>query len=212
MEDQTIILRDAEGASGVLETASQSDNTKTVLVRLPSGERLRIDRSLLESQEDGSYRLKGATFQDLETAAQSARGSQEELVIPVAEERIRLKKRKRETGRVHISKRVEEHEETVDEPLLRERVDIERVPVDRVVDGPVDIRREGATTIIPVLEEQLVVHKQLVLKEELHVTRHQAEHRDQQKISLRREVVDVQRTDLEEPRSDAGAEESRSHE
>ncbi len=196
MERKAATVRDANGAGGTLEAAPQAGEAGTATVRLASGARVQIERRLLEAQEDGSYRLQGLAFRDLEALGPPARErEEEEVVVPVAEEQVRVRKRARETGRVRISKRVAERTEIVDEPLLREDVDLRRVPVDRPVDEPVEIRREGETTIIPVLEERLVVRKQLVLKEELHVTKRQTERRAPQEVSLRYETVDVQRTD-----------------
>ncbi len=43
------------------------------------------------------------------------------------------------------------------------------MPVGRVVDEAPAARAEGDTTIIPVVEERLVVVKQLFLVEEIHV-------------------------------------------
>jgi len=65
--------------------------------------------------------------------------------------------------------------------------------VDRVVAGPVPVRHEGDTMIVPVLEEVLVVEKRLVLKEELRVTRRRVETREPQTVTLRREDVVVER-------------------
>lgn len=42
-----------------------------------------------------------------------------------------------------------------------------RVPVDRMVETAAEIRTEGNATIVPVLEEDLVVEKRLMLKEKL---------------------------------------------
>jgi uncharacterized protein (TIGR02271 family) len=123
-------------------------------------------------------------------------------VVPVIEEELRVGKRVVETGRVRIHKTVREHEEVVDEPLMREEYDIERVPVDEFVDGPVGPRQEGDTLIVPVLEEVLVVEKRLVVREELRITRRRTEEREPHSVTLRSEEVSVERTDADE--SDGG--------
>ncbi len=198
MERQPITVEDANGNAGVLEASPQADQTATTVpVRLPSGALVQVGCDLLQAREKGSYYLKELTFRDLESAAQSS--GDEELVVPVAEERMRVRKRKREIGRVRIEKRVEEQTETIEVPLTRERVDVERVPIGRVVDGPTQTRREGQTVIVPVMEERLVVRKELVLKEELRVTVRQTEHLATQEVPLRRETVDVRRTRPESP-------------
>ena len=60
-------------------------------------------------------------------------------------------------GPVRVRKFVYEREAVVDPPLLRDEVVIERVPINRVVEGPIAARSEEDTLIIPVLEEVLVV-------------------------------------------------------
>src|SRR5206468_11053851 len=80
------------------------------------------------------------------------------MVIPVIHEEIEVSKRKVETGAgVRINKSAREEERTVDLPLVEERVEVERVPIDKAVDGPVAVRHVGDTIIVPVVEEVLVV-------------------------------------------------------
>jgi len=90
---------------------------------------------------------------------------------------------------------VREGEEIVDEPLLREEVSVERVPVNRVVDRPVPVRHEGDVMIVPVLEEVLYVEKRLLLKEELRISKRRVEEHAPQRVVLRKEEVIVERID-----------------
>jgi stress response protein YsnF len=73
------------------------------------------------------------------------------------EEAAFLDKRVVETGKVRISKRISEREELIDEPLFREEVTVERVPINQYVDQPPQVRHEGDVMIIPVVQEQLVM-------------------------------------------------------
>lgn len=185
MSDAPSSVIDSSGREAHVESASAGSAGRLVL-RLDSGERVEVPRDLLEQSDDGTYRLPFA-FSSL-----TARG--EAVRIPLVEEKLRVSKRARETGRVRLTKHVDVREEVVDEPLIREEVEVERVPVDRYVDKPVPTRTEGETTIIPVMEEVLVVEKRLRLKEELHVTRRRIEHRDPQRVALRSERIEVERT------------------
>ena len=81
----------------------------------------------------------------------------------------------------------------VDEPLLRETVEVARVPVGTYADQPQPIRHEGDVIVVPVYEEVLVVEKRLLLREEVRITRHRDETRDPQEVSLRRTRVEVER-------------------
>ncbi len=118
-------------------------------------------------------------------------------VIPVIKEELRLDKRMVESGGVTISKHVHEHEEVIDEPLRQERVVVERHSINQRVETAPSMRREGTTMIIPVVEEVLVVEKQLFLKEELHIILQQTEVQQSQTVKLRREEAIV---NLSEPR------------
>ena len=91
--------------------------------------------------------------------------------IPLVEERLSVTKRQVESGRVRVHVSVEERDETVTEELSRDEVQVEHVPKNVRVSEIPSVRLEGTTTIIPVVEERLVVEKALVLVEEVHIRR-----------------------------------------
>jgi uncharacterized protein (TIGR02271 family) len=92
-------------------------------------------------------------------------------VFPVIEEELVVGKKTVKTGAVRVHKRVQERTEHVEMSLLRETVEVRCVVVNQVITTAPQIRTEGDITIIPVVEEEIVVTKRLVLKEELHLTR-----------------------------------------
>jgi hypothetical protein len=59
----------------------------------------------------------------------------------------------------------------IDENLARERVEIETIFVGLRIDAVPNILQEGDTTIVPVVEEILVVERRLILKEEIRIKR-----------------------------------------
>jgi uncharacterized protein (TIGR02271 family) len=124
-------------------------------------------------------------------------GESTRTTLPVLEERLEVSKREVETGRLRLQKRVREEEQTVDEPLFADEIIIERVPVNRFVDQPTPTRMEGDTTVIPLFEEQIVLQKRLLLREEVRVTQRRTERRDPQVVTVRREEVIVERVDGE---------------
>lgn len=113
-------------------------------------------------------------------------------VIQVVEEVARITKREVETGRVRLHKTVREVEEPVEVVLRQEELEVERVPVGRVVPEAPAPRQEGDTTVIPVLEEVLVVEKRLLLKEELRIRRKATERTAREVVRLRKEEVTVE--------------------
>lgn len=134
---------------------------------------------------------------DVDTSTASRSASSEETVIPVIAEELLVDKRQVPTGGIRVHKLVREHEELVDLSLAKDQVDIRRVVVGRDVDGPLPVRREGETIIIPVVEEVLVVEKRLRLKEELHITRKTTKEPFQEKVTLRHEEAVIERVDAE---------------
>ncbi len=128
-----------------------------------------------------------------------ARGSAAAVVVPLVAEELQIERRLVETGRVRITKKVVEREEIVDEPLIREEVDVRRVAVNRQVSEPSPIRYEGETMIVPLFEEVLFVEKRLMLKEELHITRRRVNEPQPQRVTLRSEQAEVKRLQPEPP-------------
>ncbi len=115
------------------------------------------------------------------------------ITIPIVEERLNISRKTVETGKVRLHKTVQEFEAVLDEPLAVRTYDIEHIVLNQPVDTAPGVRTEGDTTIYPLVEEQLVLTKQLILKEEIRVTRRDTERRDTQSVTLRREHVVVER-------------------
>ena len=176
--------------------AAQTGDAAIVEVTTSEGKVLDIPRRHLKPQPDGSYRFAGSFDEfDEGTPAGAARaGDTHHLTL--GRETLRVQRETHETARVRVSTEVHEDEVIVREPTFDETAEVERVPIDRVVEGPVDVRCEGDVTIIPILEERLVVQKQLVLKEELHVRTRRIQQVDEQRVLLRRTEASVEREAL----------------
>jgi uncharacterized protein (TIGR02271 family) len=118
---------------------------------------------------------------------------QEVAAIPLVEERVLVDKRQIEAGRTRIRVSVAEREEQVPVELTHDEVEIERVPKNVALASLPSVRLEGTTTIIPVVEEVVVVEKRLVLVEEIHVRRRSRTDRHEVPVTLRAEQVDIDR-------------------
>jgi uncharacterized protein (TIGR02271 family) len=183
-------------AGSIVQELRSETGEEQVLVRLISGRELVLPRSELVMQSEGTYYVNLAP-EDLERQlGVAATGESETLVVPVVEESLSVRKRAVPTGVVRVHKTVREREEVVDEPLMRERVDVERVAVNRVVEAAPEVRREGDVLIIPVLEEVLVVEKRLMLKEEIRLTMQKGEFREPQTVTLRSEEISIERSQV----------------
>jgi uncharacterized protein (TIGR02271 family) len=201
-------VTDPQGVHGTIDTTAWPlDGSRAeVLVSLKGGQQVWVPVQALIRQNEGRYEVLMA-LADLKRAGADPR--EPPLVLPVLAEVLDVRTRTVETGRVRIHKTVQAREVLVDEPLLREEVIIERVPVNRVVEGPIPVRYEGDTMILSLLEEVLVVETRLLLTEELRITTRRTETHTPARVMLRHEDVTIERVDRErnEPHSQ-GQEES----
>ena len=123
------------------------------------------------------------------------RKPEDPVVVPVLAEELEAGVRSVPTGGVRVHKRVGEHEEVIDQPLRREQVEVRRVVRNEVVPGPLPVRHEGETMVVPVVKEILKIEKQFVLTEELHITKRTVEERHAETVVLRHQQAEVERID-----------------
>ncbi len=133
--------------------------------------------------ENRFFGMRGATARD---------DRDERLVrIPITEEDVRVGKRQVKAGEVDVRKTVETKH--VEQPVTRRReeVEVERRPIqgDRPTTGAADFK-EGETTI-PLMEEEVVVEKRPVAKEEVVIRKHAVEDTENVGADLRKERVDI---------------------
>ena len=119
--------------------------------------------------------------------------TKESATLRLAAEELSVAKAVTETGRVRVSTHTREREALVDENLASETAEIETIPVGLRIHAVPEVRHEGDTTIIPVVEEVLFIEKRLMLKEEIRIRRVRATERFQEKVTLRHQEAVVSR-------------------
>jgi uncharacterized protein (TIGR02271 family) len=130
--------------------------------------------------------------------------NQTDAVFQVIQEEAVVEKRVVESGKVIISKKISEHEEIVDIPLFQEKVEVERIPINQVVQERPAVRQDGEVMIIPVVQEQVFYQKRLVLIEELHVRKQVVQTHQPQKITLIKEDVEIKRSNENQNSAEQG--------
>ena len=192
---QSIPVIDRDGLRGFIDVSSRPlDGTEQqLLVNFDNGQQALVPTQYLSLTPEGSYFLSLSLTEIASQGGGADPRGKETVVLPVVEEKLDVQKHKVEAGGVRIKKIVHEREEIVDEPLIREEVQVKRVPVNRVVDAPVPIRHMGNTMVISLMEEVLVVEKRLMLKEELHITKGEIETHKPQRVTLRSEEATIER-------------------
>lgn len=180
-----------QGASVIRDDGTRGkvvpgDQPGELAVEFTDGSRLTLIQDRLTPLADGTYRL----------SPELSGREHEELVIPVVAEELTVDTVKVARSRVRVNKRVETREEVVDRPVVHEEVFVEHVPVNRIVDEPPGTREEDGVLIIPLIEEILVIEKRLLVREEIRVSRRRTTTSTKQTITLRREVADIEREEL----------------
>ena len=138
----------------------------------------------------------------LDESLRSSAHTISEEVIPLVEETATVGKRQVVTGRVRVQTVTDTIEEVAQANVQRESVEVTRVPIDRMVDTAPEVRTEGDVTILPVVEEVLVVEKRLLLKEELHIRRRVETETVEMPVTLRKQRAVVEREAPDDLRPD----------
>jgi uncharacterized protein (TIGR02271 family) len=150
---------------------------------------------------DMSTRGTTAAMTPTPTTARTAKAStsrvgNESDTIEVKEERLHAEKRPVKKGEVTIRKEVHTETKTLEIPVEREEVVIERTPVrGRTTKGAVaDDIREGEQIRIPVREEQVTVSKDAVVTEEVKVGKRVVQDTERVSGKVRKEEVKIEET------------------
>jgi uncharacterized protein (TIGR02271 family) len=114
-----------------------------------------------------------------------------EDTLELREEELHVRREMREVGQATIRTRVEEVPARLEVEAATEDVEVEHVPIGTAVSQRRAPYQDGDVLVIPVYEEQLVVTKRLVLREELRVRRTRSLRRELFEDTLRRERLDI---------------------
>jgi uncharacterized protein (TIGR02271 family) len=127
--------------------------------------------------------------------------------LQLREEELRVEKEAVETGRVTLGKDVVTERKSMDVPVTREEVYIERTPVDRPSDRPIS---EGQHLEVPIREERVEVTKEPHVYEEVGIGKHQVTETEHVAETVRREVADIDTEGDVDVRGDVGVTGTRS--
>lgn len=113
----------------------------------------------------------------------------EEARVPIVEERVLVEKREVEGRTVTVRTRPVSETVMISEPIQRETIEVERRPVDRVIESVPEVQETDDLTIIPVVEERFRVVRELVLVEEVHL--HRKRHTVEETVEVERFRTEV---------------------
>jgi hypothetical protein len=186
----------------VLRSSRFLDRSEYNRIRLEDGTDLTVPARSLKPQADGTFLLhdKDVEFAALPAETQPAepqviepqpaepqviepRGAEPQPIEPRISYVASAEPASAEPAPAEIPS-LDSRSVIIDQPLFMENVQVERVPINRILDAPAQTRQEGDVTIIPVMEEIVTVQKQILLKEEVRITRRRTEVRDPRHVIL----------------------------
>ena len=120
---------------------------------------------------------------------------EDDVTVQRSEEELRVETREHEAGRMRVRKRVRTDKERIEVPKKRVEVTVERVPVNdsTPVEGEIATSPEIAEEeiVIPIVEEEVVVEKRAVVKEEIHIHKEVVEDVEVVEEDVRKEEVEI---------------------
>ncbi|MGH3148206.1 MAG: YsnF/AvaK domain-containing protein, partial [Rubrobacter sp.] len=139
--------------------------------------------------ESGEFRGHAPDNEGVAQRQGSDLEDEDELRVQRSEEELRVGTREREAGRVNVRKRVRTDRERIEVPTRREEVSLERVPVEG---GASEAQIGDEEVRVPVVEDEVVVQKKPVIKEEIRVRKDVVEDTEIIEEDVRREEIDVE--------------------
>lgn len=139
--------------------------------------------------EDGEFRGHAEDDEGVNQRQGSDLEDEDELRVQRSEEELVAGTREREAGSVNVRKRVHTEREQIRVPRKREEVEVDRVPVEegRAAEGEI-----GEDEVrMPVTEEEVVVSKRPVVKEEVRIRKEVEEDEEVVEEDVRKEEIEV---------------------
>lgn len=189
LRGRPLLTRSGEQLGIVRRMLVDCDHRRVAAVVLDNGHTVPVED--VEIRDDKAWLDHDG---DARIASTARSGSEEEIAIPVAEERLVVGKREVERGRIHVRSHVVEtpvHEEV---RLRDEHVDVERRPVNERVTDTAGLFRDRDVQMTET-DEEAVVAKDARVVEEVVVRKSETDRRERVEDSVRRTEVDVERID-----------------
>lgn len=149
--------------------------------------------SIVEVVGRNRVRLAGSEDDTLARAnAVASAGDEQTVRVPIHEERLHVSTQTVDLGEVRLHRHVDREPEIVTRAVERDELVVERVKLDRLIDAPVSTREEDGWLVVPIMEEVLVVTKQLVLTEEVRIGTRRVVEEQEVYEELRRERIEIE--------------------
>lgn len=185
------VLMDESGSriGTVTELILDTDVGRVVEIVLDNGDRYSADR--IDIRNGKPILLREAMARPMGRRHEEM--TEEERTMPLAEERLRIRRTRERVGEVDVTKEVVSHRESMNVPVSHEEVYVEEEAVSpRAADRPIGTGKDE-TIEVPVYEEEVIPEKETVVTREVHIGK--AEEEEERTISedLKKERAHIER-------------------
>ena len=139
--------------------------------------------------ETGEFREHAATDEGVNQSRGDDLEDEDELRVQRTEEELAAGTREREAGQLKVRKRVRTDREQIEVPTRHEEVSVERVPVEAEA---TEAEIGDDEVVVPVTEEEVVVGKRAVAKEEVRIRKDVVSDTETVEEDVRREEIEVE--------------------
>ena len=149
----------------------------------------------IPSEPSEARRVRGREHDREDLPESGLLEDEDEVRVRRSEEELTVGTRERETGAVRVRKRVRTDRERIRVSKKRVDVTVERVPVEReIASTEEEVARPEIgeeEIVIPVVEEEVVIEKRPVIKEEIRIRKEVVEDTEVVEEDVRREEIEV---------------------
>jgi uncharacterized protein (TIGR02271 family) len=139
--------------------------------------------------ETGEFREHAAYDEGVHQSRGDDLADEDELRVQRTEEELAAGTREREAGQLKVRKRVRTDRERIEVPTRHEEISVERVPVE---DEASEAEIGEDEVMVPVTEEEVVVSKRPVAKEEVRIRKDVVSDTETVEEDVRREEIEVE--------------------
>ncbi len=147
------------------------------------------DRQPQQKEHKEARTVEGEERRDQEEHHESITEQEDELRVQRTEEELAAGTREREAGEVRVQKNIRTDRESIEVPTRHEEVSVERVPLSGEAATEAEIGEDEV--VVPVTEEEIVVEKRPVVKEEVRIKKDVVEDMEVVEEDVRREEIDI---------------------
>ncbi len=190
-EQDRVDLEPGERSGEVYNYEEREDN-RGIYDRGERGESGEVDPGVIpdDTEREREVSRESSSSRRYEDTGRRGRDlDEDELRVQRSEEELRAGTRERQAGSVNVRKRVRTEREQIRVPKRREEVSVDRVPVEEGLASESDIGEDEIR--VPVIEEEVIVEKRPVVKEELRIRKDVVEEEEIIEEEVRKEEVEI---------------------